>query len=134
MKKNKKANKREIPANKKLSIRFSKAVIKYRKLLGLTQDDTAELSGVDLPTLKRIEGEAELSNPELFTIGPLISTLKINPYEVFFPEKPARNPDLYRLLNYIFTNCSNADAKLIEPSVKTLVEMAHSRNMKDVQK
>ncbi len=126
--------KRELSFNKKLSMRFSKAVKKYRKAQGLTQEELSELSGVDLPTLKRIEGEAELSNPELFTIGPLISALKINPYEVFFPEKPAKNPDLYRLLNYLFTNCSNSDAKFIEASVKTLVDMAHSVNMKDIQK
>lgn len=44
-----------------------------RKVLGISQQDLAEMSGISLPTVKDIE--RELANPSLSTISKLLDVL-----------------------------------------------------------
>ena len=74
------------------------AVKKSRKQMGLTQVKLAELIGVESRTIINIEGCE--GNPLLENLYPLIRTLKIDPWDVFYPELKQRDAAKKKLKNY----------------------------------
>ncbi|MDY3020437.1 helix-turn-helix transcriptional regulator [Dysosmobacter sp.] len=88
------------------------AVIKARKELGLTQVKLAEMTGIDSRTIIKIEGCE--GNPMLENLYPLIRTLKIDPWEVFYPELKQRDA-AFRQLQLLLIGCSEEEIKKILP-------------------
>lgn len=88
------------------------AVRKARKELGLTQVKLAEMTGIDSRTIIKIEGCE--GNPMLENLYPLIRTLKIDPWEVFYPELKQRD-EAFRQLQLLLIGCSEEEIKKILP-------------------
>lgn len=126
-------NKRNSASNKALALRFAKVMKMYRTEQNMTQEELSEKSGIDVSTIKRLENPDLLSNPELFTMGPIIEALNIDPNDIFCPGKITKKPDLHRLIHYLLNHLSNAEAKLVEPSFISIVEMVQSKKMKTIK-
>jgi DNA-binding XRE family transcriptional regulator len=68
---------------------------KSRNELGLTQSQVAEKAGVDTRTVMNIENYK--GNPKMEVLFPLIRTLQIDPWEVFYPELEQGSPAMRQL-------------------------------------
>lgn len=97
----------------------------------VTQEHLAEKSLLESESIKRIEREE--GNPQFSTLYPVVKNLKINPYKIFYAEEYNNCPNLSDLIHYLYTNCSDADAKKATPFVKDFIEMLHSDNTKNIE-
>ena len=88
------------------------AVKKSRKQMGLTQVKLAELIGVESRTIINIEGCE--GNPLLENLYPLIRTLKIDPWDVFYPELKQRDA-AFRQLQLLLIGCSEEEIEKLLP-------------------
>ncbi len=111
------------------SARLGIAVKNARTRLHLTQPDAAELASVSVHTISDIESAK--ANPSLAILGPLIEELKIDPSEIFNPEKVSYDPVSYSAHQLINT-CSIEELEFILPiTIKTL-EMLRSDKFKSL--
>lgn len=112
---------------------LSKAVKKARKAQHLKQTDLAESANLDTMSVKRAENPRLAADLKLSTFIFIIRALNLDPNIVVYPELKETQPTKSQLLNYISTNCSEADCKFIFPAFKELVKMAHSTNLSDIR-
>lgn len=62
---------------------FNKNIKYYRKKLGLTQEDLAEISGLSISYIKQIESKREYSNVTFITLSKLSMALNVTIRELF---------------------------------------------------
>ena len=86
---------------------LAEIVHKARDGLGLTQDQIAEMAGVDYRTVYNIEHCK--TNPSMRVLYPLIRILSIDPKDVFYPEKAQESPACKQLRQMI-EGCSEKEA------------------------
>ena len=91
------------------------AVRKARKDLGLTQVKLAEMTGIDSRTIIKIEGCE--GNPMLENLYPLIRVLKIDPWEVFYPE-----------LQLLLKECSDEEIASLLPICQVALSVLKSKD------
>ncbi len=87
---------------------LGKVVRKARLAHGLTQEQLAELIGIDQRTILNIENHK--GNPKFELLFPLIRTLKIDPSEIFYPELQDSKPALHQL-QALLSDCSEDEAQ-----------------------
>ncbi len=87
---------------------LGKVVRKARLARGLTQEQLAELIGIDQRTILNIENHK--GNPKFELLFPLVRTLKIDPSEIFYPELQDNKPSL-RQLQALLADCSEDEAQ-----------------------
>ena len=88
------------------------AVRKARNELGLTQVKHAEMIGVESRTVINIEGCE--GNPLLENPYHLIRVLKIDPWEIFYPELQQRDA-AFRQLQLLLKECSDEEIAALIP-------------------
>lgn len=101
------------------------AVRKARKDLGLTQVKLAEMTGIDSRTIIKIEGCE--GNPMLENLYPLIRVLKIDPWEVFYPELQQRDA-AFRQLQLLLKECSDEEIASLLPICRAALSVLKSDN------
>ncbi len=103
-------------------------VRKARKEKGLTQSQLADLIQADTRTILNIENNK--GNPKLEILFPLIRTLEINPYCVFYPEELV-NSSAYDELRTVLHDCTEEDLKKALPIIRAAISVIVSpRSMK----
>ena len=89
------------------------AVKRSRGELGLTQSQLAEAIDVDPRTVMNIENYR--ANPKLVVLFPLLRTLQIDPWEVFYPETRRERAPALRRLRSLVEDCGEWEAEKLLP-------------------
>ena len=101
------------------------AVKKARNELGLTQVKLAEMINVESRTIINIEGCE--GNPMLENLYSLIRTLKIDPWEVFYPKLQQRDA-AFRQLQLLLKECSDEEIASLLPICRAALSVLKSDN------
>ena len=95
-----------------------------RKKKGLTQAELAELIHSDKRTILNIENYR--GNPKLDTLYDLVTTLEINPKEIFFPDNNKSAEALNRF-GILTASCSDEEIALVLRVCEVIVSNVHSK-------
>lgn len=98
-------------------------VRKAREKLGLTQAQVAEKADIDVRTILNIENYH--GNPKMEVLYPLVRVLKIDPWDLYYPELHQHGPEL-RQLQLLLTECSEEDAQALLPIMRTVLAVLKS--------
>lgn len=101
------------------------AVKKARLERGLTQSDVAERIDVDVRTVLKIENQK--GNPKMEVLFPLIRELRVDPYEVFYPEMQNENTALSQF-QFFLTQCSNDEILKLLPICEAVVSVLRAQD------
>ena len=96
-----------------------------RRRLGLTQEQVADIAGVDPVNIMKMENVSRNSNPELATLYPVVRALNINPQDIFYPGIARDNPRI-QLLQQLISDCSDSEADALIPIVRELLQFMRS--------
>ena len=106
------------------------SVYKNRKRLKMTQAELAEKAGVTEQTIRKIEhGEG---NPQLEVLYALVSTLKIDPGEIFYP-KNADTDRAKKQLDFLLADCSADQIGEILPVVEDVLKIVKDQSLISIQ-
>ena len=89
-------------------------VRQVRQKLGYTQNDVAEMVGVEVRTIMHIENG--VGNPTWEVVFPLIRKLNIDPRIVFYPEL-TRDDEALSQMQILLAQCNEKDLSLIHISI-----------------
>lgn len=104
---------------------LSDTLKRVRGELGLTQDEVAELAGIEVSNIRKMETLSRNANPELVTLYPLIRALNIDPQEIFYPDTASNSPRI-RLLQQIISDCTDDEADALIPITRELKHFMRS--------
>ncbi len=85
----------------------------------------AEMTGIDSRTIIKIEGCE--GNPMLENLYPLIRVLKIDPWEVFYPELQQRDA-AFRQLQLLLKECSDEEIASLLPICQVALSVLKSKD------
>lgn len=94
-------------------------VAKKRQSLGVTQEQLADNTGINLRTIQQIE--ATEGNPTFANLYAVIQYLKIDPMAIFYPDYNTDSPSK-RELEFALANCSESEAKTLLSICNTVIE------------
>lgn len=103
-------------------------VKRARKHLSMTQQQVAEEAGIDSRTVMNIENYH--GNPKMAVLFPLLRVLKIDPWEVFYPELKNDNFAIHQLF-LIFEECSEEEIKTVLPVCEAMLAALKSQKKLD---
>lgn len=99
---------------------LGESIYRNRKRQRMTQAELAEKAGVTEQTIRKIEhGEG---NPQLEVLYALISTLKIDPEEIFYP-KPADTDQAKKQLVFLIADCTDDQIREILPVIEDVLKI-----------
>ena len=114
-----------------ISKRLGECIYRKRRELKLTQAELAERSGVTEQTIRKIEhGEG---NPQLEVLFALITELKIDPVDIFYPTEKSDDSSL-RELNILLSDCSDDQIADLLPIIKGALEVVKGKKQKAILK
>lgn len=105
------------------------AVKRARKRLSMTQQQVAEEAGIDTRTVMNIENYH--GNTKMAVLFPLLRVLKIDPWEVFYPELKNDSFAFHQLL-LIFEECSEDEVSALLPVCKAMLAALKTQEKPDV--
>lgn len=97
---------------------------------GYTQNEVAEMIGVDCRTILNIENFK--GNPKMEVLYPLVRTLNINPNDIFYPEIEQDHPILTKLMLLIGT-CSEQEIEALIPVCESILAVIRSKNATQIK-
>lgn len=97
---------------------------------GYTQNEVAELIGVDCRTILNIENFK--GNPKLEVLYPLVRTLHINANDIFYPEIGQEHPTLTRLM-LLFGACSDQEIETLIPVCESIIAVMRNKNITQIK-
>lgn len=100
-------------------------VKKARTELGLTQVNVAEQISIDSRTIINIENYN--GNPKMEILFPLIRALKIDPWDIFYPETKNENA-AFRQMQILLRECSEEEVDALLPVCQALIRVLRSKN------
>ena len=112
---------------------LAKAVKKARKAIHINQLKLAEMSNLELSSIKRAENPRIADDLKLSTFIFVVRTLNLDANSIVYPERIDNSPTKEAMLNLLATKCSEDDCKFIESAFRDLVNMAHSRNTAEIK-
>ena len=101
------------------------AVKKARTELGLTQARVADQINIDARTVMNIENYN--ANPKMEVLYPLVRTLKVDPWDIFYPELQNRNA-AFRQLQILLKDCSDEEIESLLPICRATLSVLRSKN------
>jgi len=104
-----------------------------RGKLDLTQDQVADISGVDTANIAKMENASRNPNPELATLFPVVRALNIDPSEIFYPEMQRDNPRI-KLLQQLVSGCTDSEADTLIPIIRELIRFMRSSEKTSIKK
>ncbi len=96
-----------------------------RGKLNLTQDQVANLSGVDTANIAKLENFNRNPNPEFCTLIPVTRALNIDPRDYVYPELSRDNPRI-QLLQQLVSGCTDSEADTLIPIIRELIGFMRS--------
>lgn len=106
------------------------AVRDARNHHGYTQNEVADLIGVDCRTILNIENFK--GNPKMEVLYPLVRTLQINTNEIFYPEIKQDCPIRTKLMLLIGT-CNEDEIETLVPVCESILAVIRSKNAKQIK-
>ena len=106
------------------------AVKTARKKMELTQLAVANSIDIDCRTVLNIENCK--GNPKMEVLYPLIRTLHIDPWDVFYPEMQRRSPSICQL-RLLVEDCTEAEAEAMIPILQSVLDVLRSRNVVEIK-
>ncbi len=100
------------------------AVRDARNQQGLTQNQVADIVGMDSRTILNIENFK--GNPKMEILYPLIRSLRINPNGIFYPEIERAGP-MREKLNLLVNTCSEQEAESLISVCESILAVLRSR-------
>ena len=100
-------------------------VKKARTELGLTQAKIADQINVDARTVMNIENYN--ANPKMEVLYPLVRTLQIDPWDIFYPELQHRS-SAFRHLLILLKDCSDDEIESLLPICRATLSVLRSKN------
>lgn len=107
----------------KSSQRLADAIKKTRLELGLTQEEVADRSGMDVRTI--INMEMGRGNPKLKTLFAVIRALKIDARKIF-DDNPQSDHPTVRYLHLLLNECSEEEAAALLPIIEVVLSALRS--------
>lgn len=100
------------------------AVKKARTSRGFTQVNVAEQIDIDSRTIINIENYN--GNPKMEVLFPLVRTLQIDPWEIFYPELKGQSSALRQLL-IMLKGCSEDEIEAMLPVCQVVLSILKSK-------
>lgn len=100
-------------------------VKKARTELGLTQAKVADQVNIDSRTVMNIENYN--ANPKMEVLFPLVRTLEIDPWDIFYPELQHRNA-AFRQLQILLKDCSDEEIESLLPICRTTLSVLRAKD------
>lgn len=97
---------------------------------GYTQNEVAEMIGVDCRTILNIENFK--GNPKMEVLYPLVRALHINPNDIFYPEIEQNHPTLTKLMLLIGA-CSDQEIETLIPVCESVLTVIRSKNATEIK-
>lgn len=110
---------------KSLADSLADSIKKARGELDLTQEEVADISGVDTANIAKMENPNRNPNPEFYTLVPVIRALNIDPRDFFYPELSRDNPRI-QLLQQLVSGCTDSEADALIPIIRELIQFMRS--------
>ena len=105
---------------------LGESIFRNRKRLRMTQAELAEKAGVTEQTIRKIEhGEG---NPQLDVLCALITTLMIDPAEIFYPQADPEDP-ARKQLEILLGDCSDEQIRCLLPIVEAALGIVKGRSL-----
>lgn len=99
------------------------AVKTARGKMELTQLAVANSIDIDCRTVLNIENNK--GNPKMEVLYPLIRTLHIDPWDVFYPEMQRQSPSICQL-RLLVEECTESEAKAMIPIIHAVLNVLRS--------
>ena len=110
----------------KYSKYFGESIYRNRKRQRMTQAELAEKAGVTEQTIRKIEhGEG---NPQLDVLCALVTTLMIDPSEIFYPQTDPEDP-ARKQLEILLGDCSDDQVRDLIPIVEAALGIVKGRSL-----
>ena len=94
-----------------------------KKKQELTQAQVADSIDIDMRTVLNIENYK--GNPKMEILFPLIRVLRIDPNEIFYPERQHETSDS-KYLRFLIESCSEQEAKTLIPVIEAVLSALRS--------
>ena len=98
-------------------------VKRAREKQELTQAQVADSIDIDMRTVLNIENYK--GNPKMEILFPLIRVLRIDPNEIFYPERQYETSDT-KYLRFLIEDCSEQEAKTLIPIIEAVLSALRS--------
>lgn len=106
-------------------------IIRQARLeLGMTQREVADVTEIDARTVLNIENTG--GNPQFNVLYPLIRVLKIDPRDIFYPEKRNESHAAYEL-HLLVDSLTGSEAKEILPVVQSVLTMLRNKDTNKIE-
>ncbi len=106
-------------------------IIRQARLkLGMTQREVADATGIDARTVLNIENTG--GNPQFNVLYPLIRVLKIDPREIFYPEKQNQSHEAYEV-HLLVGSLIDSEAKEILPVIQSVLTMLRNKDSNKIE-
>ena len=111
--------------------RLGDCIYKKRKELKMTQAELAEKSDITEQTIRKIEhGEG---NPQLDVLCSLITSLCLDPTEIFYPQCEEADP-ARKQLELLLTDCSDDQLRDLLPVVEAALGIVKGHRLNTIKR
>lgn len=108
---------------------LGESIYRNRKRQRITQAELAEKASVTEQTIRKIEhGEG---NPQLDVLCALVTTLKIDPAEIFYPQVDPEDP-ARKQLEILLGDCSDEQIRDLLPVIEAALGIVKGRSLSSV--
>jgi len=105
---------------------LGEVIYRYRKSMKMTQATLAEKTGVTEQTIRKIEhGDG---NPQLDVLYALVTTLQIDPSEIFYPGNNQNN-QTRKMLEILLAECSDNQIASLLPIIRASLDVIISNQI-----
>lgn len=105
---------------------LGECIYRNRKRQRITQAELAEKAGITEQTIRKIEhGEG---NPQLDVLCALVTTLMIDPAEIFYPQAEPDDP-ARKQLEILLGDCSDEQIRVLLPVVEAALGIVKGRSL-----
>ena len=105
---------------------LGEVIYRYRKRMKMTQATLAEKTGVTEQTIRKIEhGDG---NPQLDVLYALVTTLQIDPSEIFYPGNKQNN-QARKMLEILLAECSDNQIASLLPIIRASLDVIISNQI-----
>lgn len=105
---------------------LGESIYRNRKRQRMTQAELAEKAGVTEQTIRKIEhGEG---NPQLDVLCALVTTLMIDPSEIFYPQAALEDP-ARKQLEILLGDCTDDQIRCLLPIVEAALGIVKGRSL-----
>ena len=109
---------------------LGESIYRNRKQKRMTQAELAEKAGVTEQTIRKIEhGDG---NPQFEVVCALVTTLMIDPAEIFYPEADPEDP-ARKELEILLGDCSEGQIRDLLPVIEAVLRIVKGRSLTAVK-